>query len=141
MSSGFPLNISTGKDQSNTGHGYDRPNNVPGVSANLDSSARSTAEWFNTAAFALQPFGSYGNLGRNTVTGPGIFDIDFSTLKNFTFTERRYVQFRFEAFNFLNHPNFGDPTVSLSSGAFGTINSTRSTIAMRQLQFGLKLVF
>jgi hypothetical protein len=155
VSTGFPLNVSAGKDQSNTGHGYDRPNNVPGVSANLDSSARSTAEWFNIQAFALQPFGSYGNLGRNTVTGPGIFDIDFSTLKNFNLTERRYLQFRFEAFNFLNHPNFGDPNLSLSSntvngttgipilgtGAFGTINSTRGTIAMRQLQFGLKLVF
>jgi hypothetical protein len=154
VSTGFPLNISAGKDQSNTGHGYDRPNNVPGISANLDSSQRSTAKWFNIQAFALQPFGSYGNLGRNTVTGPGIFDIDFSTLKTFAFTERTYLQFRFEAFNFLNHPNFGDPNLSLTSntvnaagipilgsGAFGTINSTRATIAMRQLQFGLKLVF
>jgi hypothetical protein len=154
MSTGFPLNVSAGKDQSNTGHGYDRPNNVPGVVANLDSSQRNTGEWFNIQAFALQPFGSYGNLGRNTVTGPGIFDIDFSTLKNFNLTERRYLQFRFEAFNFLNHPNLGDPNLSLTSnavtgagipipgsGAFGTINSTRSTIAMRQLQFGLKLVF
>jgi hypothetical protein len=154
VSTGFPLNVSTGKDQSNTGHGYDRPNNVPGVSANLDSGQRSTGEWFNIQAFALQPFGTYGNLGRNTLTGPGIFDVDFSTLKNFNFTERRYVQLRVEAFNFLNHPNFGDPNVSLSSnsvngagipnlgtGAFGTINSTRGTIAMRQLQFGLKIVF
>ena len=154
VSSGFPLNVSTGKDQSNTGHGYDRPNNVPGVQANLDSSQRSTAEWFNIRAFAMQPLGSYGDLGRNTVTGPGIFDIDFSTLKNFNFTERTFLQFRFEAFNFLNHPNFGDPGLSLSSnqldsnnipspgtGVFGTINSTRATIPMRQLQFGLKLVF
>jgi hypothetical protein len=154
MSTGFPLNISAGKDQSNTGHGYDRPNNVPGANANLDSSKRSTSEWFDIQAFALQPFGTYGTLGRNTVTGPGIFDVDFSTLKNFNFTERIYMQLRVEAFNVLNHPNFGDPNLSLSSdsvtqagipipgsGAFGTINSTRSTIAMRQLQFGLKIVF
>ena len=107
----------------------------------LDPSQRSTAQWFNVQAFALQPFGTYGNLGRNTLIGPGIFDVDFSTLKNFNFTERRYVQLRVESFNVLNHPNFGDPNVSLTSGAFGTINSTRSTIAMRQLQFGLKLVF
>ncbi len=153
-SSGFPLNISAGRDQSNTGHGYDRPNAVPGVSANLGSDQRNTGEWFNIQAFALQPFGTYGNLGRNTVTGPGIFDIDFSTLKNFNFSERRYVQLRVEAFNVLNHPNFGDPNLSLSnsrldsnsipipgSGSFGTINSTRATIAMRQLQFGLKIVF
>ena len=102
----------------------------------------------------MQPFGSYGNLGRNTLTGPGIFGIDSSALKKFAFTERKYLQLRVEAFNLLNHPNFGDPNTSLSSntltqagvpilgsGAFGTINNTRSTIPMRQLQFGLKLVF
>jgi hypothetical protein len=87
------------------------------------------------------------------VTGPGIFDVDFSTLKNFNFTERSYLQFRFEAFNFLNHPNFGDPNMVLTnatlssgiaipgSGSFGTITSTRSGIDMRELQFSLKLIF
>src|SRR5467141_2214935 len=94
------------------------------------------------------------NLGRNVAQGPGIFSVDFSTLKNFNFTERRYLQFRFEAFNFQNHPNFGDPNTSLAStaltaagvpipgsGSFGTITSTRGGIDMRELQFSLKLVF
>jgi len=102
----------------------------------------------------LQPLGSYGNLSRNPITGPGIFGVDFSTLKNFNFTERKYLQFRFEAFNVLNHPSFGDPNTTLSnsvlnssgvpilgSGAFGTIRSTRGGIDMRELQFSLKLVF
>lgn len=57
----------------------------------------------------MQPLGTYGNLGRNVATGPRIFSVDFSTLKRFNITERRYLQFRFEAFNVLNHPNFGDP--------------------------------
>jgi len=113
-----------------------------------------TGQWFNLQAFAMQPAGTWGNLGRNIVTGPGIFDIDFSTLKNFRFTEKRYLQFRFEAFNVLNHPNFGDPNVSLASdalnasgmaipgsGAFGIITNTRGGIDMRELQFSLKLVF
>src|SRR5581483_9792034 len=95
--------------------GYDRPNVVPGASPQLDASQRSTSEWFNIQAFALQPFGTFGNAGRNVVTGPGIFGMDFSTLKNFQFTERKYLQFRFEAFNFLNHPSFGDPSLSLAS--------------------------
>jgi hypothetical protein len=154
VSSGFPLNIAAGADRSNTGHGYDRPNGVPGATLSLDSGQRSTEEWFNIQAVALQPLGTYGNLSRNPVIGPGIFDLDFSTLKNFNFTERKYLQFRFEAFNVLNHPNFGDPNTTLSnsvlsssgipipgSGAFGTIRSTRSGIDMRELQFSLKLVF
>ena len=154
VSTGFPLNIAAGPDRSNTGHGYDRPNGVPDAKLNLDSSKRSTEEWFNIQAVALQPLGSYGNLSRNPITGPGIFGVDFSTLKNFNFTERKYLQFRFEAFNVLNHPSFGDPNTTLSnsvlnssgvpvlgSGAFGTIRSTRGGIDMRELQFSLKLVF
>jgi len=154
VSTGFPLNIAAGADRSNTGHGYDRPNGVPGASLSLDSSRRSTGEWFNIQAVALQPLGTYGNLSRNPLIGPGIFNVDFSTLKNFQFTERKSLQFRFEAFNFLNHPNFGDPNTTLTnsvlnssgipilgSGAFGTINSTRGGIDMRELQFSLKLLF
>jgi hypothetical protein len=154
VSSGFPLNLLTGKDQSNTGHGYDRPNAVPGQKLELDSSQRGTGQWFNIQAVAIQALGSYGNLGRDVARGPGIFSTDFSTLKNFTFAEKRYLQFRFEAFNFLNHPNFGDPGTSLSSntlnaaglpivgtGSFGVIKSTRGGIDMRELQFSLKLVF
>jgi hypothetical protein len=82
---------------------------VPGASLNLDSSQRGAGQWFNIQAVAIQPLGSYGNLGRDVAQGPGIFSMDFSTLKNFTFTEKRYLLFRFEAFNFLNHPNSGDP--------------------------------
>src|ERR1700736_6898457 len=101
----------------------------------------------------MQPRVTYGTLVSNVVTGPGIFNADFSTLKNFAFTERRYLQFRFEAFNVLNHPNFGDPNTTLSnsvlnaagipipaSGAFGTIRSTRAGIDMRELHFSLKLL-
>jgi hypothetical protein len=102
----------------------------------------------------LRPLGTYGNLSRNPLTGPGIFDVDFSTLKNFEFIERTSLRFRFEAFNILNHPNFGDPNITLSnsvlnssgipipgSGAFGTIGSTRAGIDMRELPFSLKLLF
>ena len=85
-----------------------------------------------------------------------VFVIDFSTLKNFNFAGK-YLQLRIEAFNLLNRPNFGDPVTNLAqsnwnaignngipspgSGAFGTINSTRGTVPMRQLQFALKFVF
>ena len=140
-----------GSDRSQTSTGYDRTN-ATGISPKLDNP--SPGQWFNIAAFSLQPLGTYGNAGRNVAQGPGIFDWDFSTLKNFYFTEKRYLQFRFEVFNFLNHPNFGDPNLTLGnnrldssgvpivgSGSFGTITSTRAGIDMRELQFSLKLIF
>ena len=105
----------------------------------------------------MPPLGTFGNLGRATLTGPGVFTIDFSALKNFQFGGSKYIQFRIEAFNLLNTPNFGDPNTNMSqsnwaaagnnsiptagSGTFGTINSIRGTVPMRQLQFGLKFVF
>jgi len=156
MSSGFPLTVTSGVDQSRTAHGYDRPNVVPGVDPNLPAGQRNASQWFNVAAFQMNALGTFGNLGRNTLTGPGVFVIDFSTLKNFNFAGK-YLQLRIEAFNLLNRPNFGDPVTNLAqsnwnaagnngiptpgSGAFGTINSTRGTVPMRQLQFALKFVF
>jgi hypothetical protein len=93
-------------------------------------------------------------MARNAIIGPGILSWDFSTLKNFAFTEQRYLQFRFECFNCANHPNWGDPGTTLTSntlnaagiaipgtGSFGEITSTRPGIDMRELQFSLKLIF
>jgi hypothetical protein len=150
-SAGFPLTVLAGTDASNTNNNFARPN-ATGAPANLSGGQRSTADWFNIGAFALQPAATFGNEGRGTVTSPGIFNWDFSTLKNFNFTEKRYLQFRFEAFNVLNHANWGDPVTNLGNdhldasgrpiagtGNFGVISSTRT--AMRQLQFSLKLVF
>jgi len=147
-STGFPLNFGTGTDRSNTRVGG-RPN-ATGALLKLDHP--STSEWFNIAAFSQPDLGTWGNLGHNIGTGPGIFGTDLSTLKNFNFSENKYLQFRFEIFNALNHPNFGDPGVTvgnnrvnaagvpiLGTGDFGVISSTRTD--MRQLQFSLKVVF
>jgi hypothetical protein len=151
-SSGFPVDIILGINQSNTLNNADRPNAVPGATRKLDNPT--PAEWFNIQAFQEQPFGNYGNVGRNTVTSPGILDWDFSAFKNFNFTERAYLQFRLECFNCANHPNFGDPGQTLAqnrvdssgnpipgTGTFGRITSTRPGIDMRELQFSLKFIF
>jgi hypothetical protein len=148
--SGFPSGVSTGTNRSNAGG--DRPDAVGGQRLNLANPT--TGEWFNIQAFALNQLYQWGNVGRNVITGPGVATWDFSTLKDFHFSERRYFQFRFEGFNFANHPNFGDPNASLTSnavnsagvaipgtGGFGTISSLRAGIDMRELQFSLKLVF
>ena len=134
---GFPITVQFGQDQSRTGAGFDRPN-ATGIDPNNIN--RTTAKYFNTAAFVLQPLGTYGNVGRNTLQGPGIFNLDASLLKNFNFTERHYLQFRFEAFNAPNHPNWGNPSVNITNpAAFGSISGTRTN--MRQLQMALKYVF
>lgn len=134
---GFPLTVMDG-DVSNVGAGFDRPN-ATGQASNLSRGSRTVFRWFNTGAYVQQPDFTFGNAGRNTVIGPGIVEWDFSTLKDFHITESKFVQLRFEAFNFLNHPNWGDPDTYLPDGTFGQINYTR--IAMRQIQLSLKLVF
>ncbi len=152
MASGSPVNIYSGKDQSNTGVGQDRPNVVPGQTWKLSNPT--PKEWFNTQAFALQPLYTFGNFGRNVVIGPPLFTVDASVNKDFKFTERRYVQLRLDAFNVFNHPNFGDPgnrvnadrldaygVPILGTGGFGQITSTKAGVDMRELQISLKVVF
>jgi hypothetical protein len=107
------------------------------------------SQWFNPAAF-LAPantpgnLGFYGNLGRNTLIGPGLATWDFSVLKETTLHERLGLQFRAEIFNLLNRANFNTPnlitfTPSGVSGTAGAITSTSTT--SRQIQFGLKLMW
>jgi hypothetical protein len=151
ISTGFPWTITSGRDQSNTGAGFDRPMYNLGVDPNLEN--RDPQRWWNPAAFTIQPFGTFGNVGRNTMITPSIFAWDFSTLKNFRmpYSEEHTVQFRFEAFNLPNHPNWGNPDgnagqiVRDSAGNitnaanFGRITGTRTN--MRQLQIALKYIF
>jgi hypothetical protein len=136
LASGFPLTVSAGEDTANIGNCC-RPNRDFSVSTELDTPT--VDRWLNTAAYSRAPNGTFGTAGRSEVIGPGIQNWDFSLSKEFHFGERPYLEFRFEAFNFLNHPNWGDPNTTYSSNAFGRISSTRTD--MRQLQFGLKLVF
>jgi hypothetical protein len=137
IQTGSPVTITTGQDRAQTGGGFDRPNTT-GEDAVLPKSERTTSRYFNTNAFVLQPLGTFGNVGRNTLIAPGILNWDFSTLKNFRIAEGHELQFRFEAFNFANHAQWNAPNTNRSSGDFGRINSTRT---MRELQFGLKYIF
>jgi hypothetical protein len=103
-------------------------------------------EWFNPAAFLAPPSNSgfYGNLGRDTLIGPGLATWDLSFLKNTRLTERTNLQFRAELFNVLNRANFNTPnavvfTPTGVSPTAGIITSTSTT--SRQIQFGLKLLW
>ena len=104
------------------------------------------AHWMSSSSFCLQPAGFYGNLGRNTVIGPGLVDLDLSLMKDIPLNERMHLQFICQFFNALNHPNFGAPanvvfsdTTGVPLPNFGVISQTATT--SRQLQFALKLLF
>ncbi|MFZ1033983.1 MAG: TonB-dependent receptor [Candidatus Acidiferrales bacterium] len=86
-----------------------------------------------------------GSAGRDSLPGPKFVNTDFSIVKNTKLTERFNLQFRTEVFDLFNHPNFGDPTNTATSAAFGKILSTRFPVgdfgSARQIQFALKLLF
>ncbi|MGI8958327.1 MAG: carboxypeptidase regulatory-like domain-containing protein [Bryobacteraceae bacterium] len=134
--SGQPFSIYSGVDNSLSGNGLDRADQVgnPARPAGVNP----INEWFNTQAFVPNAIGTYGNTGRNILIGPGLVDIDVSLAKSIPLTETIKVQFRAEAFNALNHPNFGLPSGTLTSGTYGRITSA---LDPRILQFSLKLIF
>ena len=86
-----------------------------------DPVASKIADYFNTAAFALPALGTFGTSGRNILTGPGLQNFDSGLFKDIRFSESKRFEIRWEVFNTLNHPNFGNPTASLSSSNFGRI--------------------
>lgn len=139
LQSGFPFTLTNGQDRANDGQGnYQRPD-YNGQEWRLDSSQRGPQRWFNTNAFALPALYTYGNLGRTSLISPGLVGWDFSVAKHFNTFEGHHLEFRFEAFNFANHPNFALPNTVIVSPAFGKIGSTATT--MREIQFALKYVF
>jgi hypothetical protein len=99
--------------------------------------------WFDTSAFVDTP--GFGNLGRNTIIGPGFNNTDFSVMKNAEIRESMQVQFRAEIFDVFNHANFGQPGDVLGSPNFARIINTRfptgESGSSRQVQVGVKLIF
>jgi carboxypeptidase family protein/TonB-dependent receptor-like protein len=94
--------------------------------------------WFNTAAFAQPPLGSYGNSGRNILRFPGISNLDLALFKNFDVTGRAVLQLRLESFNALNHPQFSGVSTNITSSNFGVVTSARDA---RINQLGVKLIW
>jgi hypothetical protein len=153
--SGQPLNITTGTDNSLTGLGNDRPNQVLS-NVYASSSACKTApcvQWLNPAAFSPNPTGTFGDLGRNAIRGPGFFGFDLALNRTFKINERFGLQARAEAFNILNHTNYvGNivPAGQPAGATYGTLSQglNASTFGQvtgafdpRILQFAMKLTF
>jgi hypothetical protein len=136
----FTVSLLSDNDNSNTGFsnlGYGA-NNRPNVVGNPHISNPSAQEWFNTKAFAVAPYGTFGNAGRDILSGPGLATIDFSIVKNTRVAERLNVQFRAEFFNLLNRTNFNLPDNFAGSPTFGQITSAQDP---RRVQLALKFLF
>ncbi len=144
MLSGFPFTPQDGSNRSGDGdtRNPDRPSLNPAFSGPVITGKPN--QWYNPNAFVLPTAGTFGNVGRGVLTGPGLTDIDLSLFKNIPVNERISVQFRSEFFNVMNHANFASPNPivfanGVVSSSAGLITSTVTT--SRQIQFGLKLIF
>jgi len=142
LQTGRPFTVALLSDIDNSGTGRSilgfGANDRPNVVGNPELSNQTTLQWFNTAAFAFPAPGTFGNAGRNILEGPGFQSVNASLVKNTALSERVNLQFRAEAFNLFNHPNFNLPDNFLGSPTFGRITSARDP---RHIQFGLKLLF
>jgi len=171
LSGGVPLTVENSGNRSRdlaSGADFaDRPNLAPGASNNPTSGTSAGCtfgttsiaagrklgtpdRWFDPCAFVPQPLGTFGNLGRNTVIGPGTATFDFLVNKHFRISEGRELQFRAEFFNLFNRVNLAPPLLATRRifdnaaigrlvGSAGAIQQTTTT--SRQIQFGLKYVF
>ena len=147
---GVPVNVTISRTASSLPDGNStspqRPNLVPGVSL-TPPGGQTLNLWINPAAFAIPANGKWGNAGRNLVRAPGLWQLDTALTKRNQITERVGIEFRAEAFNLLNHPQFGLPNTNFSAlGSFGKITQplnpgATGTGTPRQFQLMLRLLF
>jgi hypothetical protein len=110
-----------------------RPNQVGQVRL-----LKTKGEWFDTSAFQAPLNGFYGNARPGTIRGPREISFNVAGYKTFPIHERLNLQFRAEAFNFLNHPNFGNVDTSIGSGTYGQVTSA---LDPRILEFSARITF
>jgi hypothetical protein len=150
FTTGNPINILAGTNVSATSENKDRPNLVGDPYANVPVLTGTLAvQYFNPAAFAKPAAGTYGNLGRDALFGPGFGSVDFSTFKNIPITEKIHAQFRVEIFNLFNRTNWANPTTTFTSSSFGELTQTKNASSApglgfgepRNVQLALKIIF
>ncbi len=146
VSTGFPFTPQLGYNPSNDGDSRNpvRPNWNPNFTGPVILG--NPNEYFNPAAFSTPLTGTFGDMGRDSLTGAGLAELDLSATKKFAISERVNLQFRAEFFNILNHTNFNTPNpIVFSSATSGPLTSagliTSTSTTSRQIQFGLKLLW
>ena len=97
--------------------------------------------YFDTTAFAPETGPRFGSVGRNSLRGPGVFNLDLGLFRTFSLTEYLRLQLRAEALNATNHPNFSNPSVNISDpSTFGFITSTTGT-GQRVIRLAARVTF
>lgn len=127
--------------------GFDRPDLAPGRTPESAVVGRPD-QWFDPAAFVLQPAGTLGNSGRGAFRGPNLRTVDLAAVRNLSLAAGRRLELRFEVFNLFNRANFGNPTLIAFAGTadneqpLATFGRIRSTVtSARQIQLGVRLAF
>jgi len=117
----------------------DRPNIV--VGQNPNAGPKTVGQWFNTAAFVDPTDGSFGNAGRNIVTGPDNLQVDLTLARQFPIHERFSGQLRIESFNLPNHANLFNPYSAATQFGSSTFGQITNAYDPRQLQAALRILF
>ncbi len=138
IQSGTPLSAVLNADVAGTGYPIV---NRPNLLRDPNISNTSVAQYFDTTAFGIPAAGQFGNSGRNVIIGPGLSNVDFALSRAFRVSDFTRMQFRADAYNLFNHPNFVAPPSMqnfLDTDGFGKLFVARSP---RILQFGLKFLW
>ena len=139
LESGRPFTVTSGRDNSGSGINNDRADVIGNPHLSLDRPRGELInQYFNTAAFAQNGAGTFGNAGRNILRGPGNATVDFGMIKVFPLRERHRMQFRAEMFNLFNRVNLNNPNSNQSAANFGKITNAGSP---RVIQLALKYMF
>jgi hypothetical protein len=146
IQSGFPFTPQLSFNPSNDGDTRNpvRPNWNPAFTGPVILGG--TTKWFDANAFKVPTTGTFGNVGRNVLTGPGLATWDFSVVKDTHLFERLNLQFRAEIFNLLDRTNLNTPNLIVFTTAAGAPSPvagsfTQTSTTSRQVQFGLKLLW
>jgi hypothetical protein len=139
--SGFPLTISVFGDTANAGTVVsENPIRANSTGEKVFASGtRNSKTWFNPGAFAAPPAYTYGNVGRNSVYGPGLQTMDLGVVRSFTLVEKLGFEARAEFFNALNHTNLGTPNRFVNTSSFGSI--TEVATPGREIQLSARVSF
>ncbi|MDQ1472059.1 MAG: hypothetical protein QOJ99_3539 [Bryobacterales bacterium] len=137
---GPPITLFAGTDRSQTAIGADHVdyNGGLGLTSGPCANLAPCVAYLRTGSFVTPALGTYGNLAKGALRGPGLFNTDLGAFKNFALSERWKIQFRAEFFNVFNKANFNNPGTSINSGTFGLITSARDP---RIGQLALKVQF